>query len=565
MSDLMPNIYGYGQVFAFSALDGESKYKNDFAGTLTAKPVGIRFELTTPRTLSCDCSISKAVAVSGDVINIAASEGDILIVYRDRHCVIGYSPVLPTLKGGACFRIRRDTYVSLSIKDIVILVVEESPKGYKFSLCYGGSLKNTLKRARAALNNDAAAIKAERETYYQKLPRLINAPEDYSRLLAKAASVMKANVYSPEGIFPCRWTTPDRVPHRNLWLWDSVFHAIGWSYIDPRLAEEAILALMATQTENGFIPHMASNRSISKITQPPIIAWGILELYNRSKNVNFVKACAAPVANFLKWVMASRDINKNGLPEWRVTSDKNCRSDECGMDNSPRFDSAQIMDAIDFSSFYANDSRCLSKLFGILGDKTNADYWQSQYTEISAKINELLWSEEDGNYYDRQFDGKLNKAATVSSFLPLFAGVATTEQAAKLHSIITDSARFWTEFPLPSIAINNPSYNGDMWRGGVWINYNYMIAKGLREYGYDETADKLVDKTLSYLSDWYKKTGGLSEFYDAHGVVESAYMPRKGVIQALPDWRNHMHAIIDFGWTCALTIAMLYDKFSGKT
>lgn len=71
------------------------------------------------------------------------------------------------------------------------------------------------------------------------------------------------------------------------------------------------------------------------------------------------------------------------------------------------------MDAIDFSSFYANDSRCLSKLFGILGDKTNADYWQSQYTEISAKINELLWSEEDGNYYDRQFDGKLNKAATV--------------------------------------------------------------------------------------------------------------------------------------------------------
>lgn len=234
-----------------------------------------------------------------------------------------HSPVLPTLKGGACFRIRRDTYVSLSIKDIVILVVEESPKGYKFSLCYGGSLKNTLKRARAALNNDAAAIKAERETYYQKLPRLINAPEDYSRLLAKAASVMKANVYSPEGIFPCRWTTPDRVPHRNLWLWDSVFHAIGWSYIDPRLAEEAILALMATQTENGFIPHMASNRSISKITQPPIIAWGILELYNRSKNVNFVKACAAPVANFLNglWrpaILTKTDCLNGALPRTKI-------------------------------------------------------------------------------------------------------------------------------------------------------------------------------------------------------------------------------------------------------
>lgn len=372
---------------------------------------------------------------------------------------------------------------------------------------------------------------------------------------------MKANVYSPEGNFPCRWTTPDRVPHRKLWLWDSVFHAIGWSYIDPRLAEEAILAVMATQAESGFIPHMASYNSISKITQPPIIAWGILELYNRSKNIAFVKTCAAGVANFLKWILASRDINKNGLPEWKVTSDKNCRSDECGMDNSPRFDNAQIMDAIDFSSFYANDSRCLSKLFDILGDKINAEYWQNQYVETLAKINELLWSEEDGLYFDRQFDGKLNKAATVSSFLPLFARVATPEQAKKLHTKITDPTRFWTEFPLPSIAIDDPTYSGDMWRGGVWINYNFMIAKGLREYGYVETADELLNKTLSSLSDWYKKTGGLSEFYDTHNTVASANMPRKGVTQTVPDRRSHMHAIIDFGWTSALTMAMLYDKY----
>lgn len=564
MSDIYPDIYGYGQVFAFSALDGESKYQNDFAGTLTAKPVGIRFELSTPRTLFFDCNIKKAVTISSDIINIEAEQGSILTVYKDRHCVVGYSPVLPTVKGGFCLKIKNNTYVSFSLKNIVVLAVEESSKGYKFSLCYGISLKNTLSNAKAALTADADAIKAERKTYYEKLPGLKNAPDNFNRLLCKAASVMKANVYSPEGNFPCRWTTPDRVPHRNLWLWDSVFHAIGWSYIDPRLAEDAILAVMSTQTENGFIPHMASYNSISKITQPPIIAWGILELYNRSKNIDFVKTCAVRVANFLKWIMASRDINKNGLPEWRVTSHKNCRSDECGMDNSPRFDNAQIMDAIDFSSFYANDSRCLSKLFEILGDKTNADYWQNQYVEISAKINELLWSEEDDIYYDRHFDGKLNKVAAVSSFLPLFAGVATPAQAKKLHATITDPTRFWTEFPLPSIAIDNPAYNGDMWRGGVWINYNFMIAKGLREYGYFETADEILNKTLSSLSGWYKKTGGLCEFYDAHNIVASANMPRKGVTQTIPDWRTHMHAIIDFGWTSALTAAILYDKYSDK-
>lgn len=559
----MPNIYGYGQVFAFSALDGESKYKNDFTGTLTAKPFGIRFEVSTPRTLFCDCDITKVITVTGDIINVETAEGEILIVYKDRHCVVGYSPVLPALKGGLSIRPNKNITVSFSINNIVVLAVNESAKGYNFSLCYGKSLNSAIKRATAALNTDIDGIKAERENFYKNIPPLKNAPENSNRLLYKAVSLLKANVYSPEGHFPCRWTTPDRVPHRKLWLWDSVFHAKGWSYIDPVLAEEAILAVMATQTKDGFIPHMASYNSISKITQPPIIAWGVLELYNRSKNVDFVKSCAGGIANFLKWIMASRDLNKNGLPEWKVTSDVNCRSDECGMDNSPRFDSAQIMDAIDFSCYYANDCRCLSKLFKIIGDNANSDYWQNKYEEISAKINQLLWNEEDGLYFDRLFDGTLNKAATVSSFLPLFAGVATPEQAKKLHAVITDKRRFWTEFPLPSISIDNPSYNGDMWRGGVWVNYNYMIARGLREYGYAETADELLNKTLSSISYWYEKTGGLSEFFDTYNKIAPANMPRKGVTQTEPDWRTHLHAILDFGWTAALSVAMLNEKYSG--
>lgn len=119
----MPNIYGYGQVFAFSALDGESKYKNDFTGTLTAKPFGIRFEVSTPRTLFCDCAITKVITVTGDIINVETAEGEILIVYKDRHCVVGYSPVLPALKGGLSIRPNKNITVSFSINNIVVLAV----------------------------------------------------------------------------------------------------------------------------------------------------------------------------------------------------------------------------------------------------------------------------------------------------------------------------------------------------------------------------------------------------------------------------------------------------------
>ena len=39
------NIWGYGQLFGFSALDGQNRYYNDLIGTLTSKKIGIRFEL----------------------------------------------------------------------------------------------------------------------------------------------------------------------------------------------------------------------------------------------------------------------------------------------------------------------------------------------------------------------------------------------------------------------------------------------------------------------------------------------------------------------------------------
>ncbi|MBR2320674.1 MAG: hypothetical protein IKA57_00890, partial [Clostridia bacterium] len=39
------NIWGYGQLFGYSGLDGQNRYYNDFIGTLTSRKIEIRFEL----------------------------------------------------------------------------------------------------------------------------------------------------------------------------------------------------------------------------------------------------------------------------------------------------------------------------------------------------------------------------------------------------------------------------------------------------------------------------------------------------------------------------------------
>ena len=39
------DVWGYGQLFGFSGLDGVTRYYDDFVGTLTTKKGEIRFEL----------------------------------------------------------------------------------------------------------------------------------------------------------------------------------------------------------------------------------------------------------------------------------------------------------------------------------------------------------------------------------------------------------------------------------------------------------------------------------------------------------------------------------------
>ena len=64
---------------------------------------------------------------------------------------------------------------------------------------------------------------------------------------------MKSQVYSPEGRIKHRWTTPDRWPHRGMWLWDSAFHAIGFRHVDVEVARDAISAVFDAQREGGFV------------------------------------------------------------------------------------------------------------------------------------------------------------------------------------------------------------------------------------------------------------------------------------------------------------------------
>lgn len=58
----------------------------------------------------------------------------------------------------------------------------------------------------------------------------------------------------------------------------------------------------------------------------------------------------------------------------------------------------------------------------------------------------------------------------------------------RLLLLLQDPTSFATRVPLPSVALSSQqpasaqgAGGGDMWRGPMWINMNYLVAVGLRE------------------------------------------------------------------------------------
>lgn len=240
----------------------------------------------------------------------------------------------------------------------------------------------------------------------------------------------------------------------------------------------------------------------------------------------------------------------------------NYKCDESGMDNSPRFDTDSRLFAIDFSCFMANEARSMAEIAGILDDRQSKEFYNNWFAEIKAAVNKTLWSEEDGFYYDYDIDnGCLHKVESVASFLPLFAGICEKEQAMTLVNELKNPETFYCEFPIPSISKRDKTFGTDMWRGPVWINYNYMLSLGLYENGYLEEAREIRTKTAAVLNEWYTKKGTIFEFYDSENKKAPNELNRKGAVYNPYDFTVRYQSIRDYGWSNTLTADILMNKF----
>jgi glycogen debranching enzyme len=410
-------------------------------------------------------------------------------------------------------------------------------------------------RTSRALSADLDQAISDRAAFVRNIPVPDGLTAGQTRLLRKAAAVMKVNTHAPNGTIGRRWSTPDRWPHEHMWLWDSAFHAVGMACLDPSLAQDVLLAMLEQTDEDGFLPHMVkADGSHSSITQPPILAWATLEVLNRSGDVGWAAECLPHLPACLAWVRRNRDRNDNGIPEWHIEGSPLCRSGESGQDNSSAYDAAVLLDAPDFAAYLCNDYRCLGEIAERLGDASLARESRAVADSITEAANAVLWCEEDAIYKHRDFDGGFVRPKAAAGLLPLLAGIPDGARAEALREHLRDPHTFGAPFPVPSEALDSGTFCKDMWRGPTWININVLIWLGLRRCGFADDAARLREKTLGEVQRWYEATGCLWEYYDALGVTPPGDLDRK---QRLISGQG-ISPISDYHWTAAMTVLLLH-------
>jgi len=288
---VLPNQKAAGALFAFSGLDGAVDFDNQLVGSVMEEDYGFGIHITLPAHMSlwCDNRASHPFEVTqrlmvSDALGYTVNKPDTSQPDEIRFIMIDDRTVLgQTTADFPVFCCNADspqaTTSSENGKTVLsnngataVLLTRESATDivFAFSVSLAGQTE-AEGRARKALELDVEAEFDRKKKFFDALPN----PKADDPLIAetyhKSMSVLKSMVYSPAGKAEMRWTTPDRIPHKKMWLWDSAFHALGLQYISPELAQEAIEAVFAYQEEDGFIPHMMAPDYGSQVIQPPIL------------------------------------------------------------------------------------------------------------------------------------------------------------------------------------------------------------------------------------------------------------------------------------------------------
>jgi len=193
------------------------------------------------------------------------------------------------------------------------------------------------------------------------------------------------------------------------------------------------------------------------------------------------------------------------------------------------------------SLLYKNE-KDLEQISLWLGRADDAKKWKAHAESRRKLITKYLWNPQQGMFFDYDFTtGKMSEYRYASTFYPLWAGLATPEQA---RAVATNVKVFEHPGGL-ALSATDTGAQWDLPYG--WGNIEMICIAGLRRYGFSADADRTSYEFLSMIAENFRHDGDIREKYNV--ITRSS--------EAHAEMGYHMN-VIGFGWTNAAFLELLH-------
>lgn len=174
-------------------------------------------------------------------------------------------------------------------------------------------------------------------------------------------------------------------------------------------------------------------------------------------------------------------------------------------DTPPRGYQAVPMASMDVTSWSYACRDTLAAICRLEGDGARAEEWARQAEQVRAALRRELWDEKRGALYDRGPNGRAIDILCHNPLRCMYWGSLSRDMADRfVREHLLNPREFWTPFPLPSVAANDPAFRNapeNNWSGQPQgLTYQRAIL-ALENYGYDDIVTRLGEKLMDAVSE----------------------------------------------------------------
>jgi len=356
-------------------------------------------------------------------------------------------------------------------------------------------------------------------------------------MLVFICRLQEESIFPPLGPFKKPWVSLGKgyVGNPAFGHWDLVHACLDALAYDPGYVRTQFENYLLQITSGGMLPgvmygprdkNLNNNIFCSQpeCSHPPVWPFAVDEYVEIFRDHEFLETAFEFGRRNLAWWASNRRMPEGGY-YYRDIIDQKWES---GVDAGVRFinPAHPPYACIDATSHLYGFLEVMETWAKRLGE--NYLPFEKERESLRIIIQKDLWDEKTGFFYDLPMArGQAQKIKSFEGFWPLVVKAATADQANQMAEHLLNPEEFFSFHPIPAVALNEPSYAYDMWRGPAWNSMTYWIIRGLFRYGHNELAIKIGTLALDRSLEHFNKAGTVYEFYNSKSLDQTC-LKRKG-------------------------------------